>query len=48
VQALVDRLFEVAYFWRMDPADLLAMPLSRFALYERQAERLTKQINPEG
>lgn len=47
VQALVDRLFEVAYFWRIDPAALLTMPLSRFALYEHQAERIAKQINPD-
>jgi hypothetical protein len=36
----------VAYFWRLDPGVLLQLPLSRCALYERQAERLAKQINP--
>jgi len=45
---MVDRLFEVAYFWRIDPAVLITMPLSRYALYERQAERIAQQINPEG
>lgn len=47
MQTLVDRLFEVAYFWRIDPAALLTMPMSRYALYERHAERIAKQINPE-
>jgi hypothetical protein len=37
----------VAYFWRLDPATLMAMPLSRYDLYERQAERIAKLINPE-
>ena len=46
MQAMVDRLFEVAYFWRIDPAVLLSMPLSRFALYESQAERIAQQTNP--
>lgn len=44
---MVDRLFEVAFFWHMDPAALLTMPLSRFDLYERQATRIAKVINPE-
>jgi hypothetical protein len=36
----------VAYFWRVDPAMLLALPLSRYDLYASQAERLSKLINP--
>jgi len=44
---MVDRLFEVAYFWRIDPAVLLTMPLSRYDLYERQAERIAEQIKPQ-
>ena len=47
VDQFTDRVFEVAYFWRLDPVALLALPLERFALYERQAERLSEKINPE-
>lgn len=47
VQALTDRLFEVAYFWRLAPSALMAMSLSEFNLYEKQAERLAQQMQPE-
>ena len=39
-------MFEVAYFWNLDPAVVLAMPLSRARLYERQAERIAESMKP--
>lgn len=47
VEEFTDRLFEVAYFWRLDPATLLSLPLDRFLLYERQAERIAEKQQPE-
>lgn len=35
-------MFEVAYFWRLDPAAVMALPISRFEMYEAQAERLAE------
>jgi len=32
----------VAYFFHIDPANVLALSLSRFELYNRQAERLAE------
>lgn len=37
-------MFEVAYFWRIDPARVLALRLEAFDLYERQAERIVEQL----
>ena len=42
-----DRVFEVAYFWRLDPAAVMLLPLSRFSQYEAQAQRLAKSMRPE-
>ena len=39
-------MFEVAYFWHLDPAVVLAMPLSRARLYERQADRIAESMKP--
>lgn len=47
VEQFTDRLFEVAYFWRVDPAVILSMPLDKFDLYERQAERIAEQMQPD-
>ena len=47
VGGLTDRVFEVAWFWKLDPADVLRLPLSRFDLYERQAERISEQVTRE-
>jgi hypothetical protein len=44
---LADRAFEVAYFWRLDPAAVEALPLSRFLIYEAQAVRLAKLTGPD-
>jgi hypothetical protein len=45
VEELTDRVFEVAYFWRVNPAEIMTLPLDQYLLYERQAERLAEQIN---
>jgi hypothetical protein len=37
-------VFEVAYFWRLDPGRVLALRLDQFDLYARQAERIAEQI----
>lgn len=42
-----DRVFEVAYFWRLDPATAQALPLSRFVIYEAQAVRLAKAMGKD-
>jgi len=40
-------VFEVAWFWRLDPATALALPLARFVMYESQAVRLAKLTGPD-
>lgn len=40
-------MFEVAYFWRLDPAAVMALPLSKLETYESQAERLAKLMGPD-
>lgn len=41
-------MFDVAYYWRLDPATVLALPLSRFELYENQIIRIAEEIKNEG
>jgi hypothetical protein len=41
-------MFDVAYFWRLDPAVVMALPLSRFDLYEKQIIRIADEIKKEG
>jgi hypothetical protein len=43
----LDDLFEVAYFWRVDPGNLLKLPMREYELYRHQALRLAAKINPE-
>jgi hypothetical protein len=43
----LDSLFEVAYFWRIDPGNLLNLPMREYELYRHQALRLAAKINPE-
>lgn len=38
-----DRMFEVAYFWRMPPSAVLALSLSDYELHEAQAVRLAEK-----
>ena len=42
-----DRVFEVAYFWRLDPAAVMQLSLARFLQYESQAQRLAESMRPE-
>ena len=44
---ITDRVFEVAYFWRVSPAEIMALSLDEFSLYERQAERLAEQLQAQ-
>lgn len=44
---LTDRVFEVAYFWRVSPAEIMALSLEEFILYEQQAERLAEQLQAQ-
>ena len=36
-------MFEVAYFWRMKPGEVLSLRLSDYELYEAQAVRLAEK-----
>jgi len=40
-------VFEVAYFWRLDPAAVMALPLERFFQYEQQALRLSELLKAD-
>ncbi len=40
-------MFEVAWFWRLDPATMMALPLSEAMLYEQQADRLARTMSPQ-
>jgi hypothetical protein len=44
-ERLADRVFEVAYFWRLDPAAVMALSLSNFVLYEDQAACVAAKLN---
>ena len=39
-------MFEVAYFWRLDPGRMLDLPLSEASLYEQQAGRIAEILKP--
>lgn len=47
VEELTDRAFEVAYFWRVNPAEILALSFEQFDVYERQAGRLAELIQAQ-
>lgn len=36
--------FDVAYFWKVAPDVILALPISRFIQYERHAERIAEEL----
>jgi hypothetical protein len=40
-------VFEVAHFWRLDPAQVMALPISRLELYLAQGERIAALMRPE-
>lgn len=39
-------MFEVAYFWRLDPGSMMALPLGEAILYEQQASRIAAKMRP--
>jgi hypothetical protein len=41
----VDRAFEIAWFFKIDPAQVFALTLDRFELYSSQAERIAELTN---
>jgi len=45
---LTDRAFEVAYFFKLDPAVVMALSLDRFELYADQAGRISELVNGDG
>lgn len=40
-------MFEVAWFWRLDPGRMLDLPLSEASLYEQQASRIAEKMRPQ-
>jgi hypothetical protein len=40
-------MFETAYFWRIDPGVVLALPLKQFELYEQQGMRIAEQLKED-
>lgn len=44
---LTERAFDLAYFWKVSPAAILALPLEKFDLYERQAERIAEKLHDQ-
>lgn len=36
--------FNIAYFWKVSPEHILALPISRFLKYERHAERIAEEL----
>jgi len=40
-------VFEVAYFWHLDPAGVMALSLTRFEQYENQAHRLDQLMGSD-
>jgi hypothetical protein len=41
---LIERAFDIAYFYRIDPAAVMAMPISDLLLYETNASRISEVI----
>jgi len=38
----------LAFFWKVGPAETLALPLSRLMAWERQAVRINKELSDGG
>jgi hypothetical protein len=36
--------FDLAYFWRVDPASVLRLPLTRLLVYGAHGERIAAEI----
>ncbi|MFM0495591.1 hypothetical protein [Paraburkholderia caledonica] len=46
-EAFEQRVFDLAYFWHVSPADIMALPMRRFLQYERHAVRIAEKQRPE-
>jgi hypothetical protein len=46
-EAFEQRVFELAYFWRVSPAEIMALSMRRFLQYERHAVRIAEKQRPE-
>jgi len=46
IERLTHDIFDVAYFWRLDPAVVMALSIDDFLLYTAQAERIAALRNP--
>jgi hypothetical protein len=40
------RVFDLAYFWKISPAEVMALSLTDFNRYERNALRIAEQQRP--
>lgn len=43
-EELIDRFFDIAYFWRMNPREALGLTLDELSQYENQAERIFENM----
>jgi hypothetical protein len=41
------RVFDLAYFWRVSPAEIMALSMRRFLQYERHAVRIAENQRPD-
>ncbi len=41
---IVDRYFDVAFFFRISPIEILELTLSEFYLYKDQSERIADEL----
>ncbi|GJH05037.1 hypothetical protein [Paraburkholderia terrae] len=46
-QDFEERVFDLAYFWRMSPAEIMALPMCRFLQFERHAVRIAEKQRPD-
>lgn len=46
-EAFEERVFDLAYFWRMSPTEILALPMRRFLQFERHAVRIAEKQRPD-
>lgn len=46
-ESLIERLFDLAHFWRLPPSTILELPLDDAFEYEKQARRIAVIRSPE-
>ncbi len=46
-EAFEQRVFDLAYFWKISPAEVMALSLTDFNRYERNALRIAEQQTPD-